>query len=239
MSERAPYSRVYWSIIDDEKFEKVYDDDRHLACWLRLLIAADQAWPASAHIPATARRSSVNALVEAGIVDLTTGGRYRIHGLDKERGERKRMATTRGPNGDRTVPGRGPNGFTVSDLAEPSQAEPSLAEPSRDPADIYWQLTGKYPHGKSLEWIDGLTTQYGSERTIAALTVAQSTDPSVNTLLGRTRDALAAEARKLDRRERAEEEARLAAKRAIPRVEEPWRAEFREAVRKQYERFES
>ena len=85
MSERAPYSRVYWSIIDDPKFSDVFDDDRRLALWLRLLLMADQAYPASAHIPASAHRSSLGALVACGLVDLGTGGRFRIHGLDAER----------------------------------------------------------------------------------------------------------------------------------------------------------
>src|SRR5690348_15515478 len=59
MTERAAYSRVYWSIVDDPKFESVYDSDSNLAAWLRLLLIADQAHPASAHLPSNVRRSSV------------------------------------------------------------------------------------------------------------------------------------------------------------------------------------
>lgn len=99
MSERAPYSRVYWQIIDDPKFEFVYDSDAHLATWLRLLLVADQAWPASAPIPATCRKASIRVLVDAGLVDLTNGGRYRIHGLDAER-TRRRDAARSGPKRD-------------------------------------------------------------------------------------------------------------------------------------------
>jgi hypothetical protein len=112
MSERAAYSRVYWSIIDDAKFANVYDDDRALAAWTRLLLVADMAWPASAHIPVNTRRQSVAILVGAGLIDLQAGSRYRVHGLDAERNRRKESAThpptNRGPNGDQSGTGRSP-----------------------------------------------------------------------------------------------------------------------------------
>lgn len=88
MSDRAPYCRVYYSIVDDPKFANVYDDDRALAAWLRLLIVADMAWPQSAHMPSTTNRKAVAILVGAGLVDIQSGGRYRIHGLDAERNRR-------------------------------------------------------------------------------------------------------------------------------------------------------
>lgn len=109
MSERAPYSRVYWSIVDDPKFVGIYDDDRHLATWLRLLIAADALWPASCPIPGNARKASVTALVDAGLIDLGTGYRFRVHGLDAERGRRRDAARTppkRSPDGTQTGPER-------------------------------------------------------------------------------------------------------------------------------------
>jgi hypothetical protein len=82
------YSRVYWSIVDDEKFAAIYGDDHHLAAWLRLLLVADQSFPASGQVPAGVRRSSVRALTDVGLIDLTGVGRYRIHGLDAERKRR-------------------------------------------------------------------------------------------------------------------------------------------------------
>lgn len=130
MSERAPYSRVYWSIVDDPKFLGIYDDDHHMATWLRLLIAADALWPASCPIPGNARKASVAALVEAGLIDLGTGYRFRVHGLDAERGRRRDAARTppkRGADGTQTVPERdlGPGPKTRQD--EPSRAEPTRA----------------------------------------------------------------------------------------------------------------
>lgn len=90
--EKRPYSRVYHEAIDDPKFGKVWDDDHALAAWLRLLVAADMAWPASATLYHGIRKAALKALTDAGLVDMQTGGRYRIHGLDKERNARSDAA---------------------------------------------------------------------------------------------------------------------------------------------------
>lgn len=95
MSDR-PYSRVYHSIVDDPKFADVFDDDRRLATWLRLLIVAEQAYPASGNIPIGTHRPTVVALAECGLIDLGTGSRYRVHGLEAERGRRSEQAREAG-----------------------------------------------------------------------------------------------------------------------------------------------
>lgn len=234
MSERAPYSRVYWSINRDPKFVGIYSDDSALALWLRLLMNADALWPASAPLPRTARPRPLQKLVDALLVDLEADDFYRIHGLDDERG-RRAAAARRDPVGTQL----GPKPVAGGNTDKPRQDETSTrhTEP-RDPADIYWQLTGRFPVDKALTWIDSLTEQYGSEPTIAAMASAFVKDRSVQTLLGRTRDALAADARKLDKLERVDEQRRLAEKRAQPRVEEPWKVEFRESIARQYEALE-
>jgi hypothetical protein len=215
MSDRAPYSRVYWSVMEDAKFDGVREDMRLMGAWMTLLIVADMAWPAPAYPPATVPQKSVAVLTEAGLVDALSGGRFRIHGLDDERGRRRDAARTGGkrdPDGTQTGGKREANGS----LAKPSLAETSTrqAEEARDPADIYWSLTGKYPTDKVLSWVDDLTAKYGPEPTIRAI--------------------LRSEARELDRQERQTEQARLAEKRAQPRIEEPWRLEYRAAIERQY-----
>jgi hypothetical protein len=235
MSERRPYSRIYWSVLDDPKFETIYGDDAAFALWVRLLLTADALWPSPAPLPRGTKPKALVRLVEAGIVDTLSGDRYRIHGLDNEREIRKQLATTRGPDGHRTVTGREASG----DLAKPSQAEtkPSQGQAeARDPADIYFRLVGRFPSSKALPWIDRLAEQYGSEPTCSAMAAAFMDDRDTQTLLGRTEDRLAADARKLDLKERAEEKQRLVEKRAQPRVEEAWRAEFRAAIEEQYRR---
>lgn len=234
MSDRAPYSRVYWSIHDDPKFDGIRGDARLIGSWLLLLVAADMSYPSPAYLLPTVTRASVNRLVEAGLVDLLDGHRYRVHGLDKERQKRSQSAsdaaamrwhTERTPNPDaERMPSRGK-----------AETSTSQDEAPRDPADIYWQLTGKFPKDRALVWIDSMASQYGQEPTTQALVRAHLSDSSVATLLSRTQDLLRAEARKLDVKEREDEARRLAEKRAIPRVEEPWRTEYREAIRKQYE----
>ena len=87
-----PYTRVYHSIVDDPKFAAIYDDDHRLATWLRLLIVAEQAYPASANIPTGTHRASVAALADCGLIDLGTGSRYRVHGLASERDMRSQSA---------------------------------------------------------------------------------------------------------------------------------------------------
>lgn len=89
---RDPYSRVYWKAIDDPKFARVWDDDHALSAWLRLLVAADMAWPASATLYHGVRKAALRLLCDVGLVDMQAGGRYRIHGLDKERNARSEAA---------------------------------------------------------------------------------------------------------------------------------------------------
>lgn len=236
MSERAPYSRIYWSVRDDPKFVGVFEDDAAFALWVRLLMNADAVWPAAADLPRYARTKPLSKLIEAGIVDLVGAHGYRVHGLDAEREKRKALATTRVPDGDRTVTRRVPDGdlAEIRDEKRRERVETPREDPV-DPADIYWNLTGKYPAGRALDWIDNITSSYGGDQTVRALVKAHTADKSVSNLLSRTQDLLRADARKLDLADREAEQKRLAEKRAQPRVEEPWRAEFREAIRKQYE----
>ena len=39
------YARVYHDLMDDPKFATVYENDHRFALWVRLLLAADAAWP--------------------------------------------------------------------------------------------------------------------------------------------------------------------------------------------------
>jgi hypothetical protein len=142
-----PYCRVYWEAIDDPKFRDVWDDDGRLAWWLRLLVAADMAWPASANIPRRVKQPVLDSLVAAGLVDLENGDRYRIHGLDAERGGRARMAADaaaarwssvvppddpRHPSGDADRTPSASGRHSGPDPAGDAQAKPSRAKPSRD-----------------------------------------------------------------------------------------------------------
>lgn len=103
-----------------------------------------------------------------------------------------------------------------------------------DPADAYWGLTGRYPSGKVLAWIDDLAGRYGQEPTTRALAQAHMVDAATATLLGRATDLLKAEARALDRKEQADEQARLREKRAVPKELPAWEQEFRAKIAERY-----
>ena len=209
MSERAPYSRIYWTVRSDPRLAAIYGNDANFAAWTRLLIAADMAWPAPADIPASTKRAALTALEQAGVVELLPGGLFRFHGLDAERGRRRSAA------GGHAVPEPDPLGDHLGTTRSPSREEEEeetrREEPSRDardPADTYWSLSGRYPTDRTLAWIDDLTGQYGADAVIAAMGTAHRTG-SAQGLLGRVSDELKRNARKLDLKARAAEAQRI------------------------------
>lgn len=150
--DRAPYSRVYWTIRNDPRLLGIYPNDAHLATWMRLLLAADMSWPAPADIPSNVSRKSLEALESAGIIELVAGGMFTFHGLDAERGRRREAAAAsarrrygRSADDDRTQSVRSADAPTYSSAdavrsqsvrsadAEQTQTErtASRAEPSR------------------------------------------------------------------------------------------------------------
>jgi 5-methylcytosine-specific restriction endonuclease McrA len=93
MSDRAAYSRVYWSIMDDPKFDTVREDMRLMGAWVTLLVDADMMWPSPPFLPAVVSAGSVKRLAEAGLIDLLPGHRYQVHGLAAERERRSSSAS--------------------------------------------------------------------------------------------------------------------------------------------------
>jgi hypothetical protein len=89
MTQR-PYARVYHEIVDDPKFQRVYDNDAALATWLRMLLIADAMYPASAPMPR--RNSAVSLLVEVGLIQERPGNRFVVCGLQAERERRSESA---------------------------------------------------------------------------------------------------------------------------------------------------
>jgi len=157
VSGRAPYSRVYWSIIDDDRFAVVYDDDAALSAWLRLLLIADQAWPASAHLPIGIKAAALSKLVETGLV-VVTGSRYRIHGLDAERERRARRTQEDAqpePNNAPVAPQQVPNKSPVS---------PSRARAPRLVSSMDSSTTGGGP-GEGLPNLDSMVARVWEEAT--------------------------------------------------------------------------
>jgi hypothetical protein len=254
VSDRAPYSRIYWAIIDDAKFATIYDDDGHLATWLRLLLIADQAWPASAHLPSTARRRSVAELARVGVIDLLPGSRYRIHGLDPERERRGREQTNGGavraataerdeqgrflPSSDGATAGPALVAIGGSPATQLRRDEPRRDETSLDAGldgwdvfETYYSLTNRFPSkGSRLrDWLYTIGERFGQQRASQMIAAKFRESSDLSTLLGRVDSALAAEAHAADKAERAAETKRNAAKRAPL---DPFQRELYEALLK-------
>lgn len=194
MTDRA-YVRVYYSIIDDPKFATVYDNDRHLATWLRLLMTADPVWPASAQLPASAKPASVAELIRVGLVDLTSGGRFRIHGLDAERNDRHEQARSASNARWNARSNATASGVRMPNQTEPNQTEPSRADSEHDALDTYYELTFYRPWGMwSGDALKGAITDYGDAKVSAALHAEYDSDADRATLLKRTQARLARDA---------------------------------------------
>jgi hypothetical protein len=148
VSDRAPYSRVYWSVMEDAKFDGIREDVRHFGAWSLLLIVADMAWPAPAYVPQLIPRASLKALTEAGLVDPLSGGRFRIHGLDAERGRRRDAAQTgskRPPNGTQTGSKRDPDGVLDEDETRRELDKLSRADARDEPHIEAWLMARHRP----------------------------------------------------------------------------------------------
>lgn len=160
--------RVYYSIRDDEKFDEVYPDDAKLACWLRLLLDADAAYPAPASLPRSVKARPLAALVAAGLVDLLPGDMFRLHGMEAERNRRAEAGRAGGlasgasrgrstPVPD-TVERRPEQSFGAS-LPQQRQAEHSKAEHSngdgeREDVHAFFLVRRRYPTMKQQQVLD-------------------------------------------------------------------------------------
>jgi len=129
-----PYVRVYYRIVDDPKFAEVFDDDAALALWLRLLLQADAMHPSPAALPHGTKKGPLAKLVRAGLIDLGTGYRYRIHGLSAEREQRSEHARTaaRAKHEQPMSSPRAADEHTSrAAISEPNRTEPIQSAPSR------------------------------------------------------------------------------------------------------------
>lgn len=85
-------------------FPQVWDDDKALATWLRLLALADKLWPSPAEMPRGVSATAVKVLTGCGLVEHLPRHRFRIRGLDSQRQRRvdaaKNAAAGRWGNAD-------------------------------------------------------------------------------------------------------------------------------------------
>lgn len=123
MKASTPYCRVYWTILDDPKFDGIREDMRALGTWTLCLVVADMAYPAPAFVPPVPAQSFAR-LVDAGLIDRVDANRYRVHGLEAERARRSEaarvggLASGRSRSAERPLSDGSPDPRTESNLAE-------------------------------------------------------------------------------------------------------------------------
>lgn len=243
-----PFSRHYWDLVDDERFDEIYPDDHHYATWSRLLMLADQAWPASGHLPATARKASVTKLAAKGLIELLSGGRFRVTGLDKGRAERaehaqaaadarwsSRNAQSIAPGDARAMHEQKPLYAKQAEPAEP--VEQRQASAPADAWDAFLQRTGEVPGEKIRSWLDELAEAHSEVRVVAMLGALPKTHRTSVDYLKAVRDALRAEDFTAEKAERQDEKRRLEAKRAPLKVLPPATDISPEEARRQAEEY--
>jgi hypothetical protein len=131
MADR-PFVRVYHAdMIND--YPEVWDDDAALATWLRLLVAADGSWPASAELPRYAKARAIDSLTDPGLVIPIGTHRFRIKGLDAERSARADAARNAAAKRWQSDSNAGASRAPMPNRAEPSQTEPNQKENSPPP----------------------------------------------------------------------------------------------------------
>jgi hypothetical protein len=86
------YVRVYYSVVNDERFAEIYHDSRRFGTWLQLLLVADAMYPVDAPIPAYVHRPSLKALTDCGLIEIRAHQHFRLHGLASEREQRAQSA---------------------------------------------------------------------------------------------------------------------------------------------------
>ena len=245
-----PYSRLYWRVKGDKRFEHVYGCDPCWAAYTRLLIDAEASYPAPASLPRTLKPHARTQLAEAGIIELQPHDCFIVHGLKAERDRRSEAA--RGSAEGRWAPQYGsiapsnapalPPQYernATAMLTEPRRDEPNLAEPSQAPEtgpDVWYWVTLRYPdkrvNANLWDWLSRLCDDFGVVRLWEVMRTCYAQDRNKGTLLTRTEAVLS---RETDQAERASERERLAEKRKPiviqPKPEEtPEERERREAA---------
>lgn len=174
------YVRVYYSVINDERFAAIYNDARHFGTWLQLLLIADAMYPADCPIPAYINRASFKALTECGLVEIRAHLHFKMHGLASEREMRAQSARSaaavrwqsernaeRMPRQDKT---RQDKGIVVREHSAraPAEGNADQATPVRTPRQEVgdWLLArgAGRPSGWVATTLSELVKVYGSQR---------------------------------------------------------------------------
>ena len=200
----GPYSSVYHCLADEHP--DIYDGP-YLADFVRLLVAADQAWPTTARWAGLASRKALAELETAGLIRVEAA-RYRVKGMDKRRTARREQAErAAAAKYARSTPASTPASSPTSTAqALPSKAEQSRAEQSSseqgaraDPLDLYYTLTVRPPSKTVADWLDRLESEHGAPLLGEQMVAAWTADPNVRDFLGRVEAACLSQTRRADK----------------------------------------
>lgn len=215
--------RVYYSIVEDERFADIYHDPRHLGTWLQLLLVADAMFPAASPLPAFVDPDSVKVLVEAGLIEEMPHKHFRVHGLSSERDKRSHSARNAAAMRWHTDTGTVRNAEPMPSRARAEQEQsksssaPASGKNGDDPvAETLFGVYGGNPSKAVMEWGDRLANEYGAEA--AARAIGEAATTGREKLMGRAEGSLKLVARAADRTEAADERERLRQKRAAVRL---------------------
>lgn len=153
MTASGPYSRIYHSVKDDERFAHVYPCDECWSLWSRLLIEADAAYPSPAPIPRSARKRPLAQLVKDGLVELLPHDLYRIHGMKAERDQRSESGRSGGIASGRS---RAPKAIVERTPQQPLNGQPERNEREETRRD---EKNKTETSSARLEVVDGLGTE--------------------------------------------------------------------------------
>lgn len=192
-------------------FAEVWDDDRVLATWLRLLANADKLWPSPAELPRGAKPSIVKQLVSVELIELLPNHRYKVRGLDAQRQRRSDVARNAASNRWSNAESNASHGRASGSGHgnEPTGEEGVQGETGADALDAFYRLTTSWPSQKILPWLNQLVDDHGDAAVSDALGTEWELDSNRATFLGRVRDRLEREAHEARKRHEVAERQRL------------------------------
>jgi len=210
--DSGPYSRFYWRFRDE--FSDIYADKETFGWWITLLANAEGAHPSAPELPRRLKPRCLKQLIDADLVTLLPGDRYRMRGTAAEMDRRSNQGRAGADaRWKRTQSDSNANALRSQSLDEQRRDETSRE--GADALDVWYRLTGSWPSPKVLPWLNELIDAHGDAAVADAIAVEWQANSDRKSILGRVQDTLSREAHEAEKRRQtaraqaAEEERRL------------------------------
>lgn len=236
-----PFVRIYYVDLQRDYRQILYDPTA-FSTYVRLLILADQAWPAMPVLPKAVRRADLAMLTTCGLIATDELGIYTVKGYHKERAERaKKAADAVAQRVDRqgtevrtpVVPTYNDSSTTRAQAhgagvgVGTGTSEEGVQGEEPDAANSLFLRTARFPSEKTVEWLNELAEAHSEARLIDAIDSTPLAKRNVKDYLVAIRDQLRAQDHAAEKAERADELRRNAAKRAPVKSLAEREAEYR------------